>query len=115
MRHLRNIDELIFWSSLSCLLSFLGRSWLGFVFPSLLIRIGLGIYVWIVVGKGEDNVLVARLILTALILGMVGGYWDAITAMNIRTITTVLNLFCALALIALGLWILWEGKKNDSN
>lgn len=119
-RHLRNIDELIFWTSLSCLLSLLGRLSLAFLFPTLLLRVGVGIYVWQVIGKGEGQRLVAGLICGALVIGFIGGTWDGVVywaGKNFGTVRVFVQLTSCLALIVLGLWLIWErgghGKSED--
>ncbi|NEP59918.1 MAG: hypothetical protein F6K31_23420 [Symploca sp. SIO2G7] len=73
-------------------------------------------YLFLVVEKGEDNPLVARIVISAIGIGAVGGLWDGIWKFvkgNLMIVGGVVQVISCLMLIALGVWI-WMGGKDDS-
>lgn len=77
-RHLKNINELVFYAGLSCLASFIAREFPGLWVPIGLLRLGVFAYcTWLLV-VAENNKVVAGLIGSSILIGGIGGYWDYI-------------------------------------
>ena len=108
LRHLKNANELILYASISCGAAFVGRLFPAFWMPIMLLRIGVFSYcIWIVV-LGEDNKILAGIIGSAVLIGLIGGYWDYIDVILrfnpesiSRTITIVACTLIAVAGIAI--------------
>lgn len=78
LRHLKNINELVVYASISCIAAFLGRLFPAFYFPILLLRLGVFGYCFYIISRAEGNKELAVIISGALFIGLIGGYWDLI-------------------------------------
>lgn len=78
MRHLGNFNELVFYAALSCLGSFLARTYPGLWVPLVLLRLGVIAYCFWILILGESNKILAGILGTSIFVGAVGGYWDYI-------------------------------------
>lgn len=76
IRHLKNINELILYASISCGFAFLVRLVQSFSIPVLVALIVVLFYYWYVIGRAENNKLIATIITTALVVGFIGGNAD---------------------------------------
>jgi hypothetical protein len=104
MRHLKNINELILYASISCGASFVGRLLPALYFPILLLRLGIFLYCAYVIAKLEGNRETAYIIGGSLFIGMIGGYWDLIEVylrFNLEAIAALTTMTIAF-LIAVG-------------
>ena len=75
-RHLKNITELVLYTSVSCGLAFFGRLFPAFYFPILLLRLGVFGYCAYVIGRAENNRDLAFVLGGAMFIGLIGGNWD---------------------------------------
>ena len=78
LRHFKNLNELTLYAALSCGCSFVARLHPEFFFPLLLLRLSLIAYCWYIIAVIESNRAFGWLLGSAVILGLVGGNWDAI-------------------------------------
>ena len=76
IRHLKNFNELVIYASLSTGLAFFVRYHPSFYFPVLLLRIAVVAYALFVISNIEQNRAFAYALITAMTLGLIGGYWD---------------------------------------
>lgn len=76
IRHLKNINELILYASISCGSGFLVRLIPSFLIPVLVSLLVALFYYWYVVGVAESNKLVATIITAALAVGFICGHAD---------------------------------------
>lgn len=74
MNHLKMINELVLYAGISCLVAFFTRQNPVFFYPIFLLRIAIISYCWFVMPRTP----LAFVIIIALMLGWIGGYWDSI-------------------------------------
>ena len=117
LRHLKNANELVLYAAISCGIAFIGRIFPAFFFPILLLRLGVLVYCLYVIGFAEKNKELAFIIGGALLLGLVGGYFDLISVWfkydleNIVYTSTFLTVFI-IASILLVLQVKNNGKAS---
>jgi hypothetical protein len=78
LRHLKNLNELVLYASFSCGAAYVGRLVPAFYFPILLLRLSIFLYCLYVIASLEKNKELAIILGGALLVGMIGGYWDYI-------------------------------------
>ena len=78
IRHLKNFNELVIYASLSTGLAFFVRVHPSFYFPVLLLRIAVVAYALFVISNVEHNRAFAYALISAMLLGAIGGNWDFI-------------------------------------
>ena len=76
IRHLKNFNELIVYASLSTGLAFFVRFHPNFYFPLLLLRVAVVAYALFVISNIEQNRAFAYALISAMLLGAIGGNWD---------------------------------------
>jgi CDP-diglyceride synthetase len=76
LRHLKNLNELILYASISCGAAFFTRLFPAFFFPILLLRLGVLAYCTYVIATIERNREFATIFGAALLIGTIGGSWD---------------------------------------
>ncbi len=116
LRHLKNLNELVLYASISCGMAFLSRLSPAFLFPILLLRLGILGYCLYVIATIEKNKEFAMILGGALCLGMIGGYWDymEITIRYNQEITSkLLSLLVFVILAGVGLAI-YIGRDNTN-
>ena len=118
MRHLKNINELVLYASISCCAAFVGRIFPAFYFPILLLRLGIFLYCAYVIGTLESNRHTAMIIGGAIGIGLIGGYWDLIEVMlrfdpNAITMPITLTTLFLVAIAGLVLQVRNNGKTNQ--
>jgi hypothetical protein len=117
LRHLKNLTELTLYASISCGLAFVSRMFPAFHYPLLLLRLGVLGYCAYVIGATENNKELAVIISSALLLGLIGGYWDWIEIyirfdnQRVMTILSII-LLVLLAIPAIVLQVRY-GKPNE--
>ena len=111
-RHLKNFNELVLYASISCGLSYFARVNPLYFYPVLLFRLCvLGYSVYIISGV-EGNKVFATLLMSAVAVGLVGGYWDLIELylrFDPASLVMIPVLFLGLPLIISGLWMQYKG------
>lgn len=118
MRHLKNLNELVLYASLSCGATFVGRIVPALYFPILLLRLSISLYCIYVIANLENNRELAIILGTAIFIGMIGGYWDLIEIWirydfkSIARLATIILLFVA-ALLALYIYTKNNGKACE--
>lgn len=78
LRHLKNANELVLYSGISCGLAFASRLVPGLWFPVLLLRLAVLAYSIYVIANVEKNKEFAFVLGGSVMLGCIGGYWDLI-------------------------------------
>lgn len=76
--HIKNINELVFYAGISCLIAFATRFYPIFFLPVLLLRICLLIYCIYLAFSVKYRNHIAGIIAIAMVIGWIGGYWDLI-------------------------------------
>ena len=117
LRHLKNLNELVLYASISCGAAFLSRLSPAFLFPIILLRLGVLGYCLYVIATIEKNREFAMILGGALFLGMIGGYWDYLeiyVRYNQETIAKLLSLLIFVILAGIGLVVYLGGSKNGS-
>jgi hypothetical protein len=117
LRHLKNINELVLYAGLSCLVAFLTRLNPMFFFPVLMLRISILSYCIYIIAGAEGNTAIACIISTAVIVGWIGGYWDLIEVYlhwNSTEIIKNIMLVMAIPILCFALYLQWNYGKNPS-
>lgn len=76
--HIKNINELVFYAGISCLIAFATRFYPIFFLPVLLLRICLLFYCIYLAFSIKYRNQIAGIIAIAMLIGWIGGYWDLI-------------------------------------
>lgn len=76
IRHLNNFNELVLYAAISTGAAYFSRVNPVFYFPVLMLRIATLGYALYVIGSIQQNRPFALCLVSALILGWIGGYWD---------------------------------------
>ena len=113
LRHLKNINELIIYSAISCGLSWFSRLNPTFFYVVLLARLSVLAYCIYIVSGIEGNKVFSCCLGAALILGIIGGYWDVIEInLKFNAVSIVSNGLIVLAFLVVGI-ALFLGYKGD--
>lgn len=118
MRHLKNLNELVLYASVSCGAAFVGRLFPALYFPILLLRLAIFLYCAYVIANLEQNRELAVILGSAILIGMVGGYWDLIEVWlrydfnALAQLITITLLFIA---SLLGLFIYVRGTNGKAS
>lgn len=114
-RHLKNFNELVLYASISCGLSYFARVNPLYFYPVLLFRFCvLGYSIYIISGVEGDKVF-ATLLIFAVLVGLVGGYWDLIELylrFDPLSLVMIPVMFLGIPLIVAGLWMQYKGGKD---
>lgn len=114
MRHLRNINELILYASISCFVTFIARLYPAFLAPITFVRIGIiGYCLWII-ATAEGNKILAMSVSVALTVGVIGGNWDYLEVWlkyNQDTLTRFVNIFAFISLLGCGITVYYRSNK----
>lgn len=116
LRHLKNINELILYSAISCGLSWFSRLNPTFFYVVLLGRLSVLAYCFYIVSGVENNKIFSYCLAASLLLGIVGGYWDWLEIqMRFNSVSIISNsliiLVVLIVVIALFLGYSKGGKK----
>jgi hypothetical protein len=117
LRHLKNANELVIYASISCGLAFIGRLFPAFYFPIFLLRLGMSGYCLYIIAGSEGNKELAILLGSALILGLLGGYWDLIEVYlryDASRIVSVLMFVTCILLVVLGIVLHFKTNEKTS-
>lgn len=118
MHHLKNLNELVLYASISCGAAFIGRLFPALYFPILLLRLAIFLYCTYVIANLERNHELALILGSAIFIGMIGGYWDLIEVWlrydfnSIAQLLTITLLFIA-ALLGLFVYTKNNGKTSQ--
>ena len=91
LRHLKNFNELCLYASISCGLAFFTRLNPAYFFPIMLLRIAILVYAFFVIGKVEKNRIFGWCLGAAVLLGLLGGYWDVIELNIVHNQAKIVN------------------------
>ena len=114
LRHLKNINELIIYTAISCGLSWFSRLNPTFFYVVLLARLSVLAYCVYIISGIEGNKIFSYCLGASLLLGIIGGYWDLIEInLKFNAVSIVSNFLIILvvALIAIMLFVGYKGKK----
>jgi hypothetical protein len=114
LRHLKNINELIIYTAISCGLSWFSRLNPTFFYVVLLARLSLLAYCVYIVSGIEGNKIFSYCLGASLLLGIVGGYWDLIEIqLRFNAVSIVSNglIILVVMLIAIMLFVGYKGRK----
>jgi hypothetical protein len=114
IRHLRNFNELIIYASISTGLAFFVRYFPPFYFPIMLLRLAVVAYALFVVANVEHNKAFAYSLISAILLGLIGGYWDVVElnfVHNQSQLIAISSIISALSIAAIAVVLL---RKNES-
>jgi CDP-diglyceride synthetase len=118
MRHLKNLNELVLYASVSCGCAFVGRLFPALYFPVLLLRLAIFLYCAYVIANLEQNKELTLILGSAILIGMIGGYWDLIEVWlrydfnSIAQLITITLLFIA-SLLGLFIYTRNNGKASQ--
>jgi hypothetical protein len=114
LRHLKNLNELTLYAALSCASSFLARINPEFFYPILLLRLSILAYCWYVIVVLESNRAFGWLLGSAILIGLLGGNWDAIElTLEFDTQKLVSNLLLVLGAILLAAVVFVSRQSNE--
>ena len=108
MRHLKNANELVLYAAISCGCAFIGRLFPPLYFPILLLRLAIFLYCIYVIANLEANRELAVILGCALLIGMIGGYWDLIEVWlryDLQAIVGLITITLCFIAALLGLFI----------
>jgi|APGre2960657373_1045057.scaffolds.fasta_scaffold208056_2 hypothetical protein len=114
LRHLKNINELIIYSAISCGLSWFSRLNPTFFYVVLLARLSVLAYCVYIISGIEGNKIFSYCLGASLLLGIIGGYWDLIEInLTFNAVSIVSNtlLILVVALIGSMLFVSYKGRK----
>lgn len=117
MRHLKNANELILYAAISCGAAFIGRLFPALYFPILLLRLAIFLYCLYVIATLERNRELAMILGSALLIGMVGGYWDLIEVWlryDLAAIAQLITITLLFIASLLGLFIYVKSNATTS-
>jgi hypothetical protein len=115
IRHLKNINELIVYASVSCGCAFLVRLIPSFLIPVFLLGFSTAVYYLFIVGIAEKNRLVACVIVGALIVGFLGGnidYLEIFLRYNTALIGRWVSIIATLILLVIGMVCYVDSRKK---
>ena len=113
LRHLKNFNELCLYASISCGISFFSRINPSFFLPTILLRLCILIYAFLIIGKTENNRIFGYCLGSAILLGTLGAYWDLIELLltyNQPEIVSFSSLFLAILGIGYFGYLQYKGK-----
>lgn len=114
LRHLKNINELIIYSAISCGLSWFSRLNPTFFYVVMMARLSVLAYCFYIVSGLEGNKVFSYCLGAALVLGIVGGYWDVIEIqLRFNAVSIVSNGLIILVVMLIGsmLFVSYKGRK----
>jgi hypothetical protein len=114
LRHLKNINELIIYSAASCGLSWFSRLNPTFFYVVMLARLSVLAYCIYIVSGIEGNKVFSYCLGAALLLGIIGGYWDVIEIqLRFNAVSIVSNGLIILVIMLIGsmLFVGYKGRK----
>lgn len=114
LRHLKNFNELVLYASISCGLSFFVRLNPSFFYAVLLLRLCVLSYAFYIIAGIEDNRVFGICLGTAVLVGLVGGYWDYLELQlkyNQEYLISTALLLGIIPIVGFILWQQWGGKK----
>lgn len=106
MRHIKNIQELVLYSAVSCSLAFFTRMFPYMTYPTIMLRLGLAGYCLYIIGTIEGEHIVVNLILASIFLGWLGGYWDHIHLIAQYNTQAILATITPVFVALVGYWML---------
>jgi len=116
LRHLKNINELIIYSGISCGLSWFSRLNPTFFYVVLLGRLAVLSYCVYIISGIEGNKIFSYCLGASLLLGIIGGYWDLIEIQLRFNAVSIISNFLVIAvvlLIAIMLFTGYKGRKHE--
>lgn len=114
LRHLKNINELIIYSAISCGLSWFSRLNPTFFYVVMLARLSVLAYCFYIISGIEGNKIFSYCLGASLLLGIIGGYWDAIEInLKFNAVSIVSNGLIILVVLLIGIMLFmgYKGKK----
>jgi hypothetical protein len=114
LRHLKNINELIIYSAISCGLSWFSRLNPTFFYVVMMARLSVLAYCFYIVSGLEGNKIFSYCLGASLLLGMLGGYWDVIEIqLRFNAVSIVSNGLIILVVMLIGsmLFVGYKGRK----
>jgi len=114
LRHLKNINELIIYSAISCGLSWFSRLNPTFFYVVMMARLSVLAYCIYIVSGLEGNKVFSYCLGAALVLGIVGGYWDWFEInLKFNAVSIISNGLIILAVMLIGsmLFVGYKGRK----
>ena len=113
VRHLKNFNELVIYASLSTGLAFFVRLYPSFFFPVLLLRLSVVAYALFIIAHVEHNRAFSYSLITAILLGLIGGYWDVVElnfVHNQSQLIAISSIISALSIAVIAVIVL---RKNE--
>lgn len=117
MRHLKNLNELVLYASISCGAAFIGRLFPALYFPIFLLRLAIFLYCAYVIANLEQNRELALILGSAIFIGMIGGYWDLIEVWlryDFNSIAQLLTITLLFITALLGLFVYTKNNGKTS-
>lgn len=106
LRHLKNINELIIYSAISCGLSWFSRLNPTFFYVVLLGRLAVLSYCFYIISGIEGNKIFSYCLGASLLLGIIGGYWDYLEIQfRFNSIYIVSNGLVVLVVLLIGIML----------
>jgi hypothetical protein len=118
LRHLKNATELTLYAGLSCAAAFLVRLNPALFYPVLLLRLSILGYCWYVIARAEGSLEVATVLIAAVFVGWVGGYWDWIETQltyNLESIVFSLCLMFTIPIVAFAIYLHLNYGQDKEN
>jgi hypothetical protein len=115
-RHLKNINELIIYSAISCGLSWFSRLNPTFFYVVLLGRLSVLAYCVYIISGIEGNKIFSYCLGASLLLGILGGYWDLIEIqLRFNAVSIVSNFLVIAVVLLIGsmLFVGYKGRKYE--
>lgn len=114
IRHLRNFNELVIYASLSTGLAYFVRLNPSFYFPVLLLRVAVTAYALFVIASIEHNRAFAYALIAAILLGLLGGYWDVIELNFIHNQAQLIAISSIISALSIGMIAVLMLRGNNA-
>lgn len=112
LRHLKNINELVIYTAISCGLSWFSRLNPSFFYVVLLARLSVLAYCIYIISGVEGNKIFSYCLGASLLLGIIGGYWDWVEIqMRFNSVSIISNSLTILIFLLIGI-MLFVGYKG---
>lgn len=113
LRHLKNINELVIYSAISCGLSWFSRLNPTFFYVVLLARLSILAYCIYIISGIEGNKVFSYCLGAALLLGIIGGYWDYLEIQfRFNSVSIISNGLIILAFLVIGIALFVSYSKG---
>ena len=119
LRHLVNLNQLVFYAGISCGIAFFTRLNPAFFYPVLLLRLSVLAYCFYAIAvERRKNRMLPLLVASALAFGWVGGYFDLLEVylrFDAKAITLYVTVILLLPVILIAFYLQYDRRGKYRN